>query len=381
MMLVMLSSPVPFRNKDVKQLCVQLPVDKRGEDEEGESVLAPLHAMMRDCNVSLITVGNPMEEANDSSSNVYKSVSGKRGELPFVQCYNRVNEGALFPMEEGLLFFKPPMFYHRSVLHSIACGRGKGSGGTRYVDMTITVADNKESKDNKNKNQEDTEDENREDNLEEIEFTNISREELKSLNEYIYNVLMPAMSKDVGTPDAGGEDVENKTKKNRVAANIATQANKQDLQQDEDTDDSDEDDDEYNMPDDDTDDDDSTGDEDSYPMVEADDDDDSFAMVEPGNDDDKGDGSDGDGDNDEDSVTNVKATGDNSTKGGNSDDGDGSDEDSFAMVKGTDVGKGEEKDLLNMIEARNGDNTESDGTNDTDKSDEDEPAMKRARHV
>eukprot|EP00979_Chaetoceros_neogracilis_P016610 scaffold8831_cov113-Chaetoceros_neogracile.AAC.1 len=58
-------------------------------------------------------------------------------------------------MEEGLLFYKPPMFVHRSDLHSIAVGRGGGS-----------------------------------------------REEMQVLNSYIHNTLVKAMTKDAEENDS-----------------------------------------------------------------------------------------------------------------------------------------------------------------------------------
>mgnify|MGYP003335532145 CR=1 FL=1 len=59
--------------------------------------------------------------------------------MPFVNCYLGVNDGALYPLKEGLLFYKPPRFLPRSQLISIACGRGGGGGdsSSRYVDMVI----------------------------------------------------------------------------------------------------------------------------------------------------------------------------------------------------------------------------------------------------
>lgn len=70
---------------------------------------------------------------------------------------------------------RPPRFIPRSLLHSIACGRGSSSANSsRYVDMVLQL------------NDEST-----------VEFSNILREELAVLNDYIHNVLIPAMNDDV----------------------------------------------------------------------------------------------------------------------------------------------------------------------------------------
>mmetsp|Transcript_8471 Transcript_8471/g.16382 ORF Transcript_8471/g.16382 Transcript_8471/m.16382 type:complete len:544 (-) Transcript_8471:202-1833(-) len=83
--------------------------------------------------------------------------------MPFVGCYLGVNDGVLYPLREGLLFYKPPRFLPRTSLHSIACGRG-GSGGdssSRYVDMVIQCSNSKNSSSNSNSsNNDDNDDDN-----------------------------------------------------------------------------------------------------------------------------------------------------------------------------------------------------------------------------
>ena len=79
------------------------------------------------------------------------------------------------PCSKSVLLSRPLKFLPRSSLHSIACGRGAGGqNSSRYVDMTLEMA-----------------------NQEQTEFTNIQREELGVLNEYIHTVLIPAMKNDV----------------------------------------------------------------------------------------------------------------------------------------------------------------------------------------
>ncbi|VEU34011.1 unnamed protein product [Pseudo-nitzschia multistriata] len=121
--------------------------------------------------------------------------------MPFVGCYSGVNDGVLFPLEEGLLFYKPPRFLPRAVLHSIACGRGgSGSDSSRYVDLVLKVTGQA------------SETAEGEACVETVEFTNIQREETGVLNDYIHNVLIPAMASDADKKnrtdhddDCGGE--------------------------------------------------------------------------------------------------------------------------------------------------------------------------------
>lgn len=71
---------------------------------------------------------------------------------------------------------------HRSKLASISCGRGSGSA-SRYVDMAVQL-----------------------DSEERIEFTNIAREELGVLNDYIHKTLIPAMQSDANGSESVDED-------------------------------------------------------------------------------------------------------------------------------------------------------------------------------
>lgn len=161
---------VVFKKKTLSQLCFQLPNDS--------SFLENFRTSLNLTNMVRVGKGADVDD--------WKFVSHKEGNtstttggMPFVKCYQGVQDGHLFPLQEGLLFFKPPLFVPRADLHSIACGRG-ASGQSRYVDLNIQLDDE-----------------------ETLEFTNIHREELTVLNDYIHKVLIPAMKK-----DAKGDDDE-----------------------------------------------------------------------------------------------------------------------------------------------------------------------------
>ena len=209
---------VSFRNKTLKQICLQLPqhrsdpidivdVDAGVRPTEAqltnacsdsfEEKLIRLFASSLDLKNGVHRVYNPKYQnikqllphtyafqSDDGGAN--KSIM--QGQMPYLKCYQGVNDGVIFPMEEGLLFFKPPLFAHRSELHSIAVGRG---GGSRYVDLHATL----DGKDGEKT---------------ELEFTNIDREEMQVLNAYIHNTLVKAMTKDAEGNDNGSEEVQTK---------------------------------------------------------------------------------------------------------------------------------------------------------------------------
>jgi hypothetical protein len=169
----------------------------------------------KDC---IIWVHSKMECVTDEGNKPYifhststlegstNSSSSTTEGLPYVSCYKGFNDGALFPLKEGLLFFKPPLFVHRSKLVSISCGRGgSGGGSSRYVDMIATLDDNDDDDDDDDGEDDvgtkksTTKTKKKKEMI--LEFTNINRDELPGLNDYIHKVLIPAMKSDCANND------------------------------------------------------------------------------------------------------------------------------------------------------------------------------------
>ena len=199
MVLLCLEDGITFRNKALKQICIQLPsypapsAESNEDDHNEEDWYNGFSAMLSKTS-SIIRVLAKMDKqftnnAKRGGGYMFQAGEGATGNtssttegLPFVGCNRGFNNGALFPLREGLLFFKPPLFVPRSKLASISCGRG--SGQSRFVDMVVQL-------DEESSGGEST-----------LEFTNIDRDELQGLNSYIHNVLIPAMKIDA----AGGSD-------------------------------------------------------------------------------------------------------------------------------------------------------------------------------
>jgi len=275
MVLICLEEGNMFRNKPLKQVCFQLPTYPSQSTAEGNNSTQLNEKSWWDgLNSSLFTedeakksdiirVNASMETGKSSNGFVFKS-AGEQGSssttegLPFVGCYQGFNDGALFPLKEGLLFFKPPMLVPRSELASISCGRG--AGGSRYVDMEVKlhVSDDNEHE-GKKKQQSDT-----------LEWSNINRDELEGLNNYIHKTLIPAMQMDadgtneeasdgnssnddddfavaevVNTSDDDSEESSRKRRPSRAASKQAREINKAALAGGNDEEDSDEDSDEF----------------------------------------------------------------------------------------------------------------------------------------
>ena len=220
MVLICLGEGIMFRNKALKQVCLQLPsyphpsttkdesTDVTGTDEVNNKIVRTEKywwntfsntLLVNSAKGGIIRVPASMDKPEflSNKNNFVFCSEGESGRtttteaMPYVGCYQGFNDGALFPLREGLLFFKPPMFVPRSKLTSISCGRG--SGGSRFVDMVAQLdadpaLDEEEGK--KSTKQSDT-----------LEFTNIHRDELNGLNDYIHRTLIPAMQLDADGVD------------------------------------------------------------------------------------------------------------------------------------------------------------------------------------
>ena len=92
--------------------------------------------------------------------------SSKTKEKPYLLCYKGIQEGAVYPMKSGIIFIKPLLYIAYEDIAQVSAGRGGTQGVTRYVDLIIETADEKQ-----------------------YEFTNIERDDLPSLNIYVKNYL------------------------------------------------------------------------------------------------------------------------------------------------------------------------------------------------
>mmetsp|Transcript_25970 Transcript_25970/g.39321 ORF Transcript_25970/g.39321 Transcript_25970/m.39321 type:complete len:431 (+) Transcript_25970:70-1362(+) len=222
MVLLILEEEINFKKKTLNRVCFQLP------QNDPSAFLEKLKICLKMSENEICFVGGGNNKWNFKSHDEGNTSTTTAG-MPFVTCYKGVQDGHLYPLEDGLLFFKPPYFIPRQSLHSIACGRG-ASGSSRYVDMNIQL-----------------------DNDETIEFTNIHREELNVLNDYIHKILIPAMKRDVNedadivneeeTESEDDADMADSLRPRRKACRVARHATKKEMEiEEEESSDEDEDD-------------------------------------------------------------------------------------------------------------------------------------------
>lgn len=88
------------------------------------------------------------------------------GQKPYVRCHKGTQEGAIYPLQGGIVFIKPLLFVGVDDIASITAGRGGGAGNTRYVDLKVETAEEKVH-----------------------EFVNIDRDELPALQAYVRGYL------------------------------------------------------------------------------------------------------------------------------------------------------------------------------------------------
>jgi len=92
--------------------------------------------------------------------------SSKTKDRPYLLCHKGIQEGAVYPMKSGVIFVKPLLYIPFNEIASVSAGRGGTQVTTRYVDLIIETADERQ-----------------------YEFTNIERDDLPALNGYVKNYL------------------------------------------------------------------------------------------------------------------------------------------------------------------------------------------------
>jgi hypothetical protein len=169
-----------YKSKPLPQICCQLPaVTMTPADIMGGSgyldEATPASAFVRAvCQQMGVDQAVWATQRSAFRSHSEEGTSTTTSGMPFVGCYHGVNDGVLFPLPEGLLFFKPPLFVPADSIHSLAvCGRN--SSGGRYVDLSVVTADNDADE---SVEQHST-----------IEFTNIHKDEATGLNNYIQSLV------------------------------------------------------------------------------------------------------------------------------------------------------------------------------------------------
>jgi hypothetical protein len=62
-----------------------------------------------------------------------------RDQKPYLKCYRGTQEGAIYPLQCGVVFIKPLLIIPADEIASLSAGRGGGAGNTRYVDLVVSV--------------------------------------------------------------------------------------------------------------------------------------------------------------------------------------------------------------------------------------------------
>jgi len=154
---------VKYNGKDLKYLLWNL----------GKSLGKPVKCTHDACSIDgteSVVVTTLLEflwrkELTRPRSELFQTIAAKDAK-PYLLCYKGTQEGAIYPLECGVVFIKPTLFLPAEKIASLSAGRGGGSGQTRYVDLKIETADD-----------------------EVYEFTNIEREQLPALQGYVKGYL------------------------------------------------------------------------------------------------------------------------------------------------------------------------------------------------
>jgi Histone chaperone Rttp106-like len=165
-----LAPHVVFKTKALSH--VYFPIPMESSSDSSSTFLSQWCQALSVPSKKILRPGSYFRSYIEPGRNISSTTSGG---LPWIRCYQGTRDGHLFPLKEGLWFASsPPLWIPRSSMASIACGRG-GTSSSRYVDLLVTLDHQAKV----------------------LEFTNIPREELGGLTEYLHQVLIPAMKRDV----------------------------------------------------------------------------------------------------------------------------------------------------------------------------------------
>ena len=138
LMAFLLSEPVKCHSKDtkmflwnlsksvIKEMSAKHPTSASPIVGSEHTVVTTIIPILRK-----LTIVTPNKE-------LFQSATKQR---PYLNCYKGIQEGALYPLQNGIIFLKPLLFLPTEGIASITAGRG-GIGSTRYIDLQVSCSPN-----------------------------------------------------------------------------------------------------------------------------------------------------------------------------------------------------------------------------------------------
>ena len=126
-----LKDSVKINNKESKQLLLNL-------------MKIPNPSLRMNNTNDILTESNAIilaiQEATNLSINRPQTslFSTVRENKSYLKCYRGTQEGAIYPLQCGIVFIKPLLFISTEEIASLSAGRGGGAGNTRYVDLIVS---------------------------------------------------------------------------------------------------------------------------------------------------------------------------------------------------------------------------------------------------
>lgn len=127
-----LLEPVKINNKDSKQLLLNLmrtvnpTTTSHGDDNNLNESAAVILAVQE-------ATGCHVQRPQTSL------FATCRDQKPYLKCYRGTQEGAIYPLQCGVVFIKPLLIIFADEIASLSAGRGGGAGNTRYVDLLVII--------------------------------------------------------------------------------------------------------------------------------------------------------------------------------------------------------------------------------------------------
>lgn len=134
LMAFLLSEPVKCNSKDTKTFLWNLSKSVMKEvSATNPSSTSPIVGSEHAVVTTLIPILRKMAIVTPNKE-LFQSATQQR---PYLNCYKNIQEGALYPLKNGIIFLKPLLFIPTEGIASITAGRG-GIGSTRYIDLLVS---------------------------------------------------------------------------------------------------------------------------------------------------------------------------------------------------------------------------------------------------